>query len=305
MLSRLSPIYLLRTAILISILAASFLFPGCREEPSPYGGTLVLSTLDELAGFHPLLYPDTVSTIIGSLIFNTLVKIDERLEFVPALAESWQVSEDGRAWDFYLREGVEFHDGEELDAEDVVFTFQSLLDPATESPLAPLYSIVEGVEAIGSRQVRFHLKEAYTPFLNLLVLEIIPAHLFAASTTPEAFARNPVGTGPFRFEVWDAGRLVLSANLDYFEGRPYLDRVIVEQYPDQSRAWSALMQGEVDVVMDLELEDYGVLENDPRFRTHSYLNVFYHTLLFNLEDPLFSDPDMRRAVDLAVDRQDL
>ncbi|MEE9308914.1 MAG: ABC transporter substrate-binding protein, partial [Spirochaetia bacterium] len=153
--------------------------------------------------------------------------------------------------------------------------------------------------------VRFHLKEAYTPFLNLLILEIIPAHLFTDSTSQEAFARSPVGTGPFRLESWDAGRLVLSANLDYFEGRPYLDRVIVEQYTDQSRAWSALMQGEVDVVMDLELEDYGVLEGDPRFRTHSYLEVFYHTLLFNLQDPLFASADMRRAVDLAVDRQDL
>jgi peptide/nickel transport system substrate-binding protein len=81
--------------------------------------------------------------------------------------------------------------------------------------------------------------------------------------------------------------------------------VIVEQYPDQSRAWSALMQGEVDVVMDLELEDYRVLENDARFRTHSYLEVFYHTLLFNLQDPLFASADMRRAVDLAVDRRDL
>jgi peptide/nickel transport system substrate-binding protein len=286
-------------------LAASLLFPGCREEGSPYGGTLVLSTLDEPAGFNPLFYLDTVSPNIGSLIFNTLVNIDEQLEYVPELAESWQVSDDGRTWDFYLRDGVEFHDGEELDAEDVVFTYQSMLNPATESPIAPLYSVVAGIEAIGSRQIRFHLTEPYSSLPYLLLLEIIPAHLFAASLTPEEFARNPVGTGPFRFESWDAERIVLSANPDYFEGRPYLDRVIVEQYPDQSRAWSALMQGEVDVVMDLELEDYRVLENDARFRTHSYLEVFYHTLLFNLQDPLFASADMRRAVDLAVDRRDL
>ena len=302
---RFSPVHLLRSGILISILAASFLFPGCREEQSPYGGTLVLPTLDEPDGLNPLFYLDTVSPNIGSLIFNTLVNIDEQLEYVPELAESWQVSEDGRTWDFHLHEGVDFHDGEELSAEDVVFTFQSMLDPATESPLARHYSILEGVEAIGSRQVRFHLKAAYSPFLNLLILEIIPAHLFTGSTTPEAFARNPVGTGPFLFESWDKGRVVLSANLDYFQGRPYLDRVIVEQYPDRSAAWSALMRGEVDVVTDLDLEDYRVLENDPRFGTYSYLEVFYHTLLFNLQDPLFSNPDIRRAVDLAVDRQDL
>jgi len=302
---RFSPVHLLRRGILIPILAVSFLFPGCREEQSPYGGTLVLPTLDEPDGLNPLFYLDTVSPNIGSLIFNTLVNIDEQLEYVPELAESWQVSEDGRTWDFFLREGVKFHDGEELDAEDVAFTYQSMLDPATESPLAPMYSILGGVEAIGSLQVRFHLKEAYSPFLNILILEIIPAHLFTGSTTPEAFARNPVGTGPFRFASWDEGRVVLSANPDYFEGRPYLDRVIVEQYPDQSRAWSALMRGEVDVVTDLDLEDYRVLENDPRFRIYDFLEVFYHTLLFNLRDPLFSNPELRRSVDLAVDRADL
>jgi peptide/nickel transport system substrate-binding protein len=159
MLCRFSPVHLLRTGILISLLAASLLFPGCREEGSPYGGTLVLSTLDEPAGFNPLFYLDTVSPNIGSLIFNTLVNIDEQLEYVPELAESWQVSDDGRTWDFYLRDGVEFHDGEELDAEDVVFTYQSMLNPATESPIAPLYSVVAGIEAIGSRQIRFHLTE--------------------------------------------------------------------------------------------------------------------------------------------------
>jgi len=302
---RFSHLHLLRSGILIPILAASLLFPGCRAEQSPYGGTLVLSTLDEPAGFNPLFYLDTVSPNIGSLIFNSLIYVNERLEFVPELAESWRVSEDGRTWDFHLREGVKFHDGEELDAEDVLFTFQSMLDPATASPLARHYSILEGVEAIGSGQVRFHLKEPYSSFPYLLLLEIIPAHLFAGSTTPEGFAGNPVGTGPFRFQSWDEGRIVLSANHDYFEGRPYLDRVIVKSYPDRSAAWSALMQGEADVVTDLDLEDYRVLENDPRFRTYSYLEVFYHTLLFNLQDPLFSHPEIRRAVDLAVDRRDL
>ncbi len=306
MLCRFSPVHLLKTGILISILAASFLFPGCRKAQSLYGGTLVLSTFDEPAGFNPLFYFDTVSPNIGSLIFNTLVNIDEQLKYVPELAESWQVSEDGKTWDFTLRQGVKFHDGEELSAEDVVFTFRSLLDPANESPIASFYSILDQVEAMGPYRVRFRLKEPYSSFPYLLLLEIIPAHLFfSGSTTSADFGRNPIGTGPFRFESWQAGGIVLSANLDYFEGRPFLDRVIVQSYPDRSQAWSALMQGEVDVVLDLDIEDYKILERDNRFQTYSYLEIFYHTLLFNLRDPLFAEPRIRRAVDLAINRKDL
>jgi peptide/nickel transport system substrate-binding protein len=107
------------------------------------------------------------------------------------------------------------------------------------------------------------------------------------------------------FESWDRARIRLSANPDYFEGRPYLDGVEVRWFPDQGRAWSALMQGEADLVVDLEIEDFRVIENDPRFEVYDFLEIFYHTLLFNLADPLFADGELRRAVDLAVDRADL
>ena len=138
------------SGVLIAIVlsAAAVSMQGCRQERSRYGGTVVLSTVEEPTGFNPLSYLDTLSPNIGSLIFNTLVNIDEQLEYVPELAESWQVSEDGLTWDFRLREGVRFHDGEPLDAEDVVFTYRTLLNPASESPLAPLYGIIEQVEAV-------------------------------------------------------------------------------------------------------------------------------------------------------------
>jgi len=292
--------------IILALVTTTVLLDGCRDEESRYGGTVVLSTFEEPAGFNPLFYLDTLAPGIGSLIFNTLVKLDEQLEYVPELAESWQVSVDGRTWDFNLRDGVTFHDGEQLDADDVVFTYRTLLDPASESPLAPLYGIVEEIEAVDDRRVRFHLAEPYSPFPYLLLLEIIPKHLFREQGISfEEFARNPVGSGPFVFESWDGERIRLSPNPEYFEGRPYLDQVDVKWYPDQSRAWSALMQGEVDLVMDLELEDYRVIEEDPRFKIYDYSDVFYHTLLFNLADPLFADAELRQALDLAVDREDL
>ena len=151
-------------AITVCLFIAANTLEGCREEPSRYGGTVVLSTVEEPAGFNPLFYLDSFSPNIGNLIFNSLVKLDEQLTFVPELAESWRVSEDGRTWDFTLREGVRFHDGEELDANDVAFTYRTMLDPASKSPLSPLYSIVDDIETVDSRQVRFHLTEPYSPF---------------------------------------------------------------------------------------------------------------------------------------------
>jgi len=298
--------YLSGVLIALVLFAAAASMQGCRQERSRYGGTVVLSTVEEPTGFNPLFYMDTLSPNIGSLLFNTLVNIDEQLEYVPELAESWQVSEDGLTWNFRLREGVRFHDGEPLDAEDVVFTYRTLLDPASESPLAPLYGIIEQVEAVDRLQVRFHLAEPYSPLLNLLILEIVPQHLLGKGGIGfEEFARNPVGSGPFVFKSWEEERILLHANPEYFEGRPYLDRVEVRWYPDQSRAWSALMRGEVDLVMDLELEDYRVIREDPRFKTYDYLGIFYYTLLFNLNDPLLADAELRRALDLIVDREDL
>ena len=296
-------IYALCSAALCLCLAAAL--AGCSTRSEPYGGEVVLSTFGEPAGFNPLLYTDTLSPNIGSLLFNTLVNINEQLEYVPELAESWRVSEDGLSWEFNLRKDVSFHDGEPLDSGDVLFTYRSVLDPEGDSPLASFYAIVESIEAAGSHTVRFRLRKPYSAFPYLMLLEIVPEHLLAGGTSGEDFARNPVGTGPFAFEKWERERVVLAANPEYFEGRPYLDRVIVQWFADQSRAWSALMQGETDTVMDLELEDYRVIENDPRFTVYDYTEVFYHTLLFNLRDPLLSDPRLRLALDLAVDRRDL
>ncbi len=292
--------------IALVLFAAVASTQGCRQERSRYGGTVVLSTVEEPAGFNPLFYLDTLSPNIGSLIFNSLVDIGEQLEYVPGLAESWQVSADGLTWDFHLREGVSFHDGQPLDAEDVVFTYRTLLDPASESPIAFHYSIVEEVEAVDRLQVRFHLAEPYSPLLILLLLEILPEHLLGKGGIGfEEFARAPVGSGPFVFQSWDEERILLSANPEYFDGRPYLEQVELRWYPDQGRAWSALMRDEVDLVMDLELEDYRIIRGDPRFKTYDYLGIFYYTLLFNLNDPLLADAELRRALDLIVDREDL
>jgi peptide/nickel transport system substrate-binding protein len=290
---------------ILLLMVLPFLFQ-CAKEEDPYGGTLVLSSFREPYGLNPIFNLDTVSTNLNSMIFNSLFVLDENLEYIPDLAESWQVSEDGLTWDVRLRRGVLFHDGEELDAEDVVFTFQTILNPDTGSPLAPMFHIIDSVEVTSGYEVRFVLKERYAPFLYLLIAEIVPAHVFQDwGETFAEFGRAPIGTGPFKFDNWHSGEITLVANEAYFEGRPFLDKVAVRALPDKRKAWSELMQGKVDVAMDLGFEDYRIIENDPRFQTYDYAGVFYYTLLFNLRDPLFADERLRQALDLAVDRNEI
>ncbi|MGQ9630153.1 MAG: peptide-binding protein [bacterium] len=292
-------------ATLLSVFASAL--AGDGKEKHTYGGTVVLSSLNEPEGINPILSRDTAAVDLANMIFNGLIKLNDRLEPIPDLAESWEVSEDGLTWTFHLRKGVKFHDGVELTSEDVAFTFNSIVDPKVKSPFASLYGLVKSFEAVGRYDFRVVLKEPYAPLLYIMEKGIVPAHLLkGAELSRSEFNRKPIGTGPFKFFEWvPGGEVSLVANEDYFEGRPYLDRVILRVFPDRTAAWSALMQGKVDVVKDLEFEDFKIIKGDPRFKAYDYPSVFYYTLLFNLRAPPFSDKAMREAIDLSIDRSDI
>jgi peptide/nickel transport system substrate-binding protein len=169
--------------------------------------------------------------------------------------------------------------------------------------MGPLFGYVASVNAVDGYTVRVTLRQAYAPLLQLLTVEILPSHLFnSGSVSQESFRKKPVGTGPFEFVSWEGDAITLAANDAYFKGRPYLDRVVIKHLRDKTGAWSELLQGKVSVVTDLDPEDYRVIESDPRFETYSYLDVFYYTVLLNNEDGLFSDPNIRQAVSLSLDR---
>jgi peptide/nickel transport system substrate-binding protein len=141
---------------------------------------------------------------------------------------------------------------------------------------------------------------------SMLSRGIAPKRLLQAGEAAEAeFARKPVGAGPFKLVEWKKGQLIFDANPLYYAGRPRLDRIIFRQFADPKKAWTSLMQGETDLVIDIDHEDFAVIEGDPRFSTVEYMDTFCHTLLFNLKDPLFSQPRIRQAISSAIDRADL
>lgn len=266
------------------------------------GGTLRAA----LTGEPDTLDPATSTIYTGAQvydnIFSKLIDIDENNQVHGVLATSWEQTSP-TTWVFDLQEGVTFHNGEPFTSADVVYTFQRILDPATASGYTPLFDVIESIEATSPTQVTFTLKSPFGPFLtNIANNGQIVNQKAIESADP---ARNPVGTGPFRFVEWVQGdHVTLEKNPDYFKpGLPYLDGVVFRFLPvDQSRIES-LRAGELDWVDAVPLQQLSSLASDPAFRyVTSPTAGIPDFLALNTTKPPFDDPNIRAAIALAVDR---
>ncbi|MCH6567772.1 MAG: ABC transporter substrate-binding protein [Nitrospinae bacterium] len=174
-------------------------------------GTIIVGVQANPTILDPRLAIDVASLHVIQLVYNRLMKKDPIGKLVCDLCTHWE-RPDPKSYRFHLHRGVRFHDGSELTAEDVVYTFLSVMDPALQSPRRVSYAPVESVRALDRYTVEFRLKELYAPFLQNAVMAIVPKH--HAAGRPEAVLREPIGTGPFRFIKWGADEHVL---LEAFE----------------------------------------------------------------------------------------
>ena len=194
----------------------------------------------------PRLTKNTSGFRMKELAFNGLVAINPDFSPAPDLAEKWD-NPDDKTWVFHLRPGVKFHDGSDLTAADVKFTYESVLDQAFNSPFRAFYLSVDKVEATDKNTVTFTLKTPFAPFLSYMDLAILPQA--AVQKLGADFGTKPVGTGPFKVDRWATGDTIeLSANETYFGGRPNLDRVRVKVVPDNSARVVGLESGDLDFV---------------------------------------------------------
>jgi peptide/nickel transport system substrate-binding protein/oligopeptide transport system substrate-binding protein len=212
-----------------------------------YGGTYRRPLGNNPSTLDPALLADTYSTAVAQQIFDGLVQYDGTLTIVPAIAQTWKATRDGLKWTFSLRKGVKFHNGREVVADDVVYSFTRILDPKTNSRAAERFlkikgakefvegraKTVQGLRAPDRYTVEIELSEASAPFVATLAIgyaKIIPREVVEELGT--AFGNRPVGTGPFKFSHWKKDEeIILEANPDYFSGRPFLDRLEYRVYP--------------------------------------------------------------------------
>jgi peptide/nickel transport system substrate-binding protein/oligopeptide transport system substrate-binding protein len=198
----------------------------------------------------PAFSTDIYSVTLIQQIFDGLVQFDQNLNLVPALATSWKVSSDGLVYTFNLRSNANFHNGRQVTAGDFVYSFTRILDPKEESSALSFFQRVKGAaayrdgeskEVVGLRAIDAHtleitINEPFAPFLSVLAMissKVVPRE--EIERLGKKFGRHPVGTGPFRLESFEEDRIILGANLDYFGGRPYLDRVAYTIYAGAQR----------------------------------------------------------------------
>ncbi|RIK39535.1 MAG: hypothetical protein DCC55_17800 [Chloroflexi bacterium] len=277
------------------------------------GGWIMVATIEDPDSLDPHKTIMATASGIQTWIYDKLFYIgDDKLPH-GLLAESWEVSDDGTVLTVKLREGRTFHDGTPVNAEAVAFTFNRMLDPATAAPAKDQVGPLTSVTALDEYTVEFVFEEPYPPFFfsaSGSYLGIIsPA---AVEEHGDDFGRNPVGSGPFMFQEWRPGQeIVLARNPDYVnvredrenEGAPYIEGIIFKTIPEEGTRIAAMETGEINV-LGLSREAVARFQDDPEFNIiRATETASFNFVEFNYTRPPFDNPQFRRAMGLAIDKE--
>jgi peptide/nickel transport system substrate-binding protein len=290
------------SALLLLVLAAAPTAHLAAAQPAKTGGTLTVALDGEIDTIDPLKSVTIVGFQVYTQMYEGLVAANTTLDgVVPRLAESWDVSADGLTYTFHLRQGVRFHNGKDFKAEDVKATFDKVMDPNFGSPRRPNFTTVDHMDVIDDATVDFVLSHPYAPMLTQIeTLYIEP------SGTDNDFSKTPIGTGPFKFVDWVTGQdITVARNMDYWQtGQPYIDSVVFRPVPEPSTRVVDLQSGNVDLLNAVPLDQVSTLRQDSSVQVWSVAGVVRDHVGFNMTQAPFKDnPNLRRAIAWAVDRQ--
>ena len=299
-----------RTLGLISLLLVLVLSSTCRRQSNVF----VIALSDNVKTIDPIGSPsvDAASERVRTLMFNSLVKKDEKFDYAPELASNIQRSEDGLTFTFTLRDGVTFHDGRPFTSADAKYT----LDTVLASTFAKAASFFEGsganksayvksVEAPDAHTLVISLNKQWTGLLpNLVPIAIIPRDSYASEKT------HPLGTGPFKFKSYDQSQQVvdLEANTTYWEGPPHIPALRVRVISDSNALQAELRSGRVDIAplpTSLSPDAIKSLSQDPNMNVHQFEGSNLNLLTFNTKEAPLDNVKVRQAIAYAVDRESM
>jgi peptide/nickel transport system substrate-binding protein len=285
------PALTLAFGLMASASAAAELVIGMQQEP-----TSLDPTADATA---------SIDSMMTQNVFESLTTVAENGEVQPNLAASWEVSEDGLTYTFTLAEGVTFHDGSTLDAEDVVYSFERAMGEDSVNPSKDIFEPIESVKAVDSQTVEITLsgKDAFFLF-NMGQGD----SAIVAAESAEGNNANPVGSGPFKFDSWTRGdRLTLIKNPDHRDAADVaLDKVVFRFISDPAAATAAMMAEELDAFPGFPAPELlPQFEADPRFRVNVGSTEGEVILAMNNAKPPFDKVEVRRAVATAIDRNEI
>ncbi len=270
--------------------------------------TLVVAQGADIVTGDPAKSTALATIAVLANIYDTLIHRDVSLSLKPGLALSWQAV-DPTTWEFKLRKGVRFHNGEPFNAEAVKFSFNRMLDPATNWPGAGSLRLIKSVTVVDDYTVRFATSQPWPVLPRLLGyygMIVPPGYL--TQSGPDALIRRPVGTGPYRFVNWvKDDRVELEANPDYWGGRPKIDRVVVRVIPTDAARVAELLAGSVQMAPLLPPELFSAVRTSSKLNLSvgKSLSVFFVILnMVNVpKDKPLADPRVRQALNYAIDRQ--
>ncbi|HEY9723258.1 MAG TPA: ABC transporter substrate-binding protein [Oscillatoriaceae cyanobacterium] len=285
------------------------LLTGCASREGHFGKVLVFGKAKDAVKLDPAQIDDSESSVVTENIFETLVRFKPGTTIPePDLATDWAISPDGRRYTFHLRRGVRFHDGTPCDAAAIKFNFDRQRDPhggTFEYWLNFFAPDVQRVEAPKSDTLVVSLKQPDATFLsNLCLFSMGIVSPTAVRKYGPDIVRHPVGTGPFKFDVWVPGqKIILDANADYWGGRPKLDKLVFKPIPENSVRLLELENGVIQGMNGINPDDVARIEGHPALKllTGSGMNVGY--LALNVEKKPFDNLLVRRAIAHALDKE--
>ncbi|OPJ56479.1 glutathione ABC transporter substrate-binding protein [Alkalithermobacter paradoxus] len=296
-------------SLLAAVMVFALVLTGCGQGADQGGGTtegkdsIIVGQGADAKSLDPHATNDQPSSRVMKQIYNTLVTANEEMEIVEGLAEKWEQTDD-KTWEFTLRKGVKFHNGEELKASDVKFTLDRML---ASDQVKAIVEAIDTVEAPEDYKVVIKLKEPFGPILHHLshtAASILNEKAVTASG--DNYGQEPVGTGPFKFVSWQSGdRIELEANADYFEGAPKINKLTFRNITEGTNRTIALETGEIDIAYDIEPID------KPKVRDNNKLELIEEPSLsiayigFNFNKEPFNKKEVRQAINHAINRNDI
>ncbi|MCG7346466.1 glutathione ABC transporter substrate-binding protein [Sporosarcina sp. ACRSL] len=280
------------------------------------GGDLVLAVLSDASSLDPAGSNDVPSSVVQANIYETLVKRDDNNKIIEGLAEKWEPIDD-TTYEFKLRKGVKFHDGEDFNAEVVKMNLERVLDPAVASPRYFLYEMITEITVVDEHTVQIKTEYPFAPLLahlshnggGMVSPKSIKADYEAMEKGEPAgsvIATNPVGTGFFKFESWTPGaEIKLTKNEDYWGDKAHVDTVTFKVVPESAVRNADLETGHVHIADPVQPNEVAAINDSSFAKINQKASSSLAYLGFNTEKEPFNDPKVRRAISMLVNKDDI
>lgn len=280
-------------------------------------GQAILGFAQEVTVLHPLMAANEVDQGVWWNLFSPLWMLDAEGKFVPVLAkavptvENGGISADGLTWRVELRNDVKWHDGKPMTAEDVRYSINLMKNPGFRAASRGGFELITSVAVESNQVITWKLKEPHAPLTSVLSWTfIVPAHVLSQDADPNSskFAAAPVGTGPFRFVSRKTGdHMILEANQNYFGKGPSLNRLIFKYVPDLNAMYTQFKTGEIDYIglQGIPANFYKEAIALSGRRVQAVPRAGVENLTLNLAHPVLGDKAVRKALNIAIDRQSI